>query len=487
MNEKETAEVKETNAFMRAPESKKFLTVIGVYCGIIANLLISTSNATVLPAAAAEIGGMDIYGLAQSISSVLSVALMPVFGFIAARNPHLKRILCTIGLAGGACVLLVRAIATNMMMIVVANVFWGMVSAAVFGVGFTIIRDVYDRKKAGFYLGLVGTVMSAATLIGPVLAGLVIDSLGWRAWTWICVAVLVVGALVTFFGVSVKKEEVADMAAAGNKFDGFGAVCVMIAFAALIIGLSMGTSYVRFGTPLNTALLVIAIVFLILLAINIKKKGNDAIIPIETLKNHNVLVLTAANFLHNFGAMTIIFFIAGFIMRTLIDDPICAALGPATAAGLASALMAVLGLVLGPIFGKVITKAGTAKTVMTIGNAVRVVVMACFVFFLVPGVPVWVIYVLMFAAGIFNSQQQVTQSAAPQIMLTAKERTIGNSTIQLGQNLGAGIGMAVFTLILAVDPAGGMRLCMVVALIAWIILFFITFLLKKPASEEAEA
>ena len=53
MNEKETAEVKETNAFMRAPESKKFLTVIGVYCGIIANLLISTSNATVLPAAPA--------------------------------------------------------------------------------------------------------------------------------------------------------------------------------------------------------------------------------------------------------------------------------------------------------------------------------------------------------------------------------------------------------------------------------------------------
>ena len=63
---------------------------------------------------------------------------------------------------------------------------------------------------------------------------------------------------------------------------------------------------------------------------------------------------------------------------------------------------------------------------------------------------------------------------------------IGNSTIQLGQNLGAGIGMAVFTLILAVDPAGGMRICMVVALVAWIILLFITFLLKKPAPEEME-
>ena len=123
MPENTAEQVQQTNAFMRAPEGKKLLTVIGVYCGIIANLLISTSNATVLPAAAADIGGMDIYGLAQSISSVLSVALMPVFGFIAARNPHLKRILCTIGLAGGACVLLVRAVATNMMMIVVANIF----------------------------------------------------------------------------------------------------------------------------------------------------------------------------------------------------------------------------------------------------------------------------------------------------------------------------------------------------------------------------
>ena len=106
MSDNTPAEAPKANAFMNAPESKKLLTVIGVYCGIIANLLISTSNATVLPAAAADIGGMDIYGLAQSISSVLSVALMPVFGFIAARNPHLKRILCTIGLAGGACVLL---------------------------------------------------------------------------------------------------------------------------------------------------------------------------------------------------------------------------------------------------------------------------------------------------------------------------------------------------------------------------------------------
>ena len=185
--------------------------------------------------------------------------------------------------------------------------------------------------------------------------------------------------------------------------------------------------------------------------------------------------------------MALSFFIAGFIMRQLTEDPICMTIGPALAGGLASVLMAVLGLFLSPVFGKMIAKSGTAKNVMTLGNVFRVIVMAAFVFVLVPGVPVWVIYVLMFLAGVFDSQQKATQSAAPQIMLSSELRTIGNSTIQLGQSLGAGIGMAIFTLLVGMNPAGGMRMCMIVALVAWIILFCITFLLKKPEADKLEA
>lgn len=481
----ETQETK-ANPFLDAPNSKKLMTVIGVYCGVIANLLVSMTNSTLFPAAAADIGGMEIYGLAQGISGILSVASMPIFGFIAARNPHLKRTLLALGLGVGAIVVFVRAVAPSMMVIIFANVFWGLVSAGVFAVGFTMIRDVYDRKQAGLYLGLVGTMMSIAMLVGPFLGGVVIDRLGWRVWCWIVFAILAVALIVVMMGVKVKKEEVEHLARKGGAFDFVGAFFVMVFLGCLIIALSMGGSYVRFGTPLNTGLLIVSVIALIALIVVIAKKGNDAIIPIDALKDRNTLVLTGANFLHNFGAMTISFFIAGFIMRQLAEDPICLTLGPALAAGIASALMAVLGLFLGPIFGKMIAKSGTAKNVMTLGNVFRVAVMAAFVFVLVPGVPVWVIYVLMFLAGVFNSQQQATQSAAPQIMLTPQLRTIGNSTIQLGQNLGAGIGTAIFTLLVGVDPVGGMRTCMIIALVAWIALFLITFLLKKPEAEELE-
>lgn len=473
------------NPFMKASEGKKKMTLVAVYLGVMANLMVSTTNATVFPAAAAEIGGMEIYGLAQGISGILSVCAMPIFGFIAARNPAMKRLLAGGAFAAGALVLLVRVFAPSMMAIIVANVFWGLVSGGVFAVGFTMIRDMYDKQKAGVYLGLVGTMMSAAMLIGPFVGGFVIDNVSWRVWSVVPMACLAVAAALMLLGVKATKEEAEHLAVKGGKFDFAGAAAVTVFLAALIIVLSMGSSYVKFGTPLSFGLMAVSAVALVALVLIIRKKGNDAIVPVNALKDRNTVVFAAANFLHNFGAMTISFFIGGFIMRTLAADPICAAVGPALAAGIASALMAVLGLFLGPVFGKMIAKRGDAKMVMTLGNVFRVVIMAAFVLFLVPGVPVWIIYVLMFFAGVFNSQQTVTQSAGPQLQLKPELRTLGNSVIQLGSNLGAGIGMAVFTLLVAADPAGGMRMCMIVALVAWVVLFFIAFLLQ-PLNEDAE-
>lgn len=482
----ESANQAQSNPFLSAPSSKKHMTVIGIYLAVIANMLVSNTNSTLLPAAAADIGGMDIYGLAQGISGIIAVCAMPIYGFIGARNPAAKRLLAGGSLAVGAVVLFLRGIAANMFVIIIANIFWGLVSAGVFAIGFTMIRDIYDKKQAGLYLGLVGTMMSIGILAGPFVGGLVIDKIGWRVWCFILFAFLALGAVLILMGMKVKKNEVEFLAVKGGKFDFVGAAVITVFLGCLIIALSMGSSYVRFGTWLSNALFIISLIALVALVIIVRRKKNDAIIPLNAIKDRNTLVLTGANFLHNFGAMSITFFIPGFIMRTLATDPIVEALGPALAGGLSTSLMAVLGLFLGPVFGRIIAKQNTAKWVMTFGNVFRVLIMGAFVLVLVPGVPVWVIYILSFLGGFFNSQQTVTQSTAPQIMLKPDLRTLGNSVIQLGQNLGAGSGMAVFTLLVAMDPATGMRLCMVVSLVAWAILLAITFFLKKSSEETAE-
>ena len=254
----EQANQERTNPFLSAPNSKKMMTVAGLYLAVIANMLVSNTNSTMLPAAAADIGGMDIYGLAQGVSGIIGVCAMPIYGFIGARNPAAKRILAGGSLVVGAAVLLIRGLATNMMVIIAANVFWGLVSAGVFAIGFTMIRDIYDKKQAGLYLGLVGTMMSIGILAGPFVGGLVIDQIGWRVWCFILFAFLALGAVLILMGVKVRKEDVEFLAVKGGKFDFAGAAVITVFLGCLIIALSMGSSYVKFGTPLNTALFVVS-------------------------------------------------------------------------------------------------------------------------------------------------------------------------------------------------------------------------------------
>lgn len=473
------------NPFQAAPNSKKMLTLFSVYLGVIANLMVSSTNATLLPTAAADIGGMEIYGLAQSIAGVLGVCAMPIFGFIGARNPHLKRTLMGAGLGIGALVILARALAPNFWVIIVANVFWGLVSAGVFVVGFTMIRDMFDQQKAGFYLGLNGTMMSVAMIAGPFLGGLVIDQLGWRLWCW-CVFFVLAAAfvMVQFFGIKASKEECADMAVKGGSFDFAGGAAITVFLAMLILVLSLGGSYAPFGSLASNAMIVVAIISLIALIVVVSKKGDDAIVPLGALKDRNTLIFTGCNLMHNLGQMSITFFVPAFVMMQLASDPIVSTVGPALAGNLVTVALALFGLFLGPIWGKMIAKDSSAKRALTIANVFRVGCMAALLFVLKPGVPAWVIYLIVLLAGVYNSNMTVAMSAGPQIQLKPELRVTGNSLVQLGQNLGAGIGVALFTFLMGADPVHGMTTCITISLVCFIVQFVISLFLKKGEAAE---
>ena len=130
-----------------------------------------------------------------------------------------------------------------------------------------------------------------------------------------------------------------------------------------------------------------------------------------------------------------------------------------------------------------IAKTGSAKGALMIGNALRIITMATLVVVLVPGTPVWIVYALMILAGIFTVQHSVTMSAGPQIQLAPNLRTTGNSVIQMAQNLGGSVGTAVFTLLISFNPVEDMHICLICALVAWIMLAAVSCLLEKAPEE----
>ncbi|MDR2434122.1 MAG: MFS transporter [Treponema sp.] len=430
------------NPYLAQPKGRKTITLVGIYFGFIASLMQSASLSTLLPVAATEIGGEDIYPLASIVVSIISVMAMPLYGYIGASRPRAKPMLVVLSLSvGGFLMLLIRAFALNMWIVVITSFFYGLVSAGLFVIGFSLIRDMFEQAVAGTYLGLVGSFMSFGMLAGPAISGVIMDTLGWRAVCHLLWVLFAVSAVLVFCGVRITKEESEKMATAGASFDLPGAVFMMLFMTGFILFLSLGSRYVPFGTPGNWALIAVMAAGLAGLVTVIRRKKGAAIIPSTVLADRNTMVFVICNFLLAGSSMAVFFFMPTYVLYVMR--------GTATQAALTTTLMSVLGLFLGPVFGRMIARAGSAKFVLTIGTVVRIAVTLLFILLLKPATPLMLVYVLMLLAGFYNSQQTITFSTGPQIQIRPEIRVLGNSVVQVGQNLGSAVAMVVYTIIIS--------------------------------------
>lgn len=459
------------NPFQTAPNGKKLLTVIGVYFAMITSILVSASSSLLLPAAAKEIGGLAYYPLATTLISCLGIALMPMYGFIAAKSPSSKRTLITVSFVVAGIILLSRAFATSMWFIIIPSAFLGLYSPAIYVLGYSTIRDMYDAKQAGIFLGLAGTMQSIGMLAGGPLVGGLVDLFGWRSPFYLIGPLFILAGIMVYFGVKVTKEEVKHMASTAASFDYAGATAIVVFLGATILALSLG-KLAPIGSSFNNILWIIAAVGLIALILVIRKKGAKAIVPSTVLTDRNTLCLTSYNFLSNFSTMALFFFLplyATYVMKQ-----------SSTLAGLLITSMSVAGLFMGPIYGRMIGKAANARGVAIVTTIIRIAVFSSFVLFLKPTTSIWVCYALMFVLGFAGSGGSVVPAVGPQVQIAPEKRQLGNSVVQLGASFGASIGIAIYTMIIGSSGVmGGMQTSLIIALVASVAVLLASLLLKK--------
>lgn len=67
------------------------MLLIGLMFCIFGSMIQSNTFSTLLPYAAKEIGGTEYYSLASTVTGVVSIVLMPLYGYLGARMPEIKR------------------------------------------------------------------------------------------------------------------------------------------------------------------------------------------------------------------------------------------------------------------------------------------------------------------------------------------------------------------------------------------------------------
>lgn len=179
--------------------TRKEITVIGV---VLAGAFLAILNQTVLSPALPKL--METFsitaGTAQWVTSIYMLVngiMVPISGFLIDRFPTRKLFFASMGMfvVGTAC----AAAAPTFEVLLVGRV----LQAAGAGIQLPLVAVVpmliFPPEKRGTAMGTAGIVMSCAPAAGPVLAGVIIDSMGWRMMFWAMVPLAVIVLLASIF------------------------------------------------------------------------------------------------------------------------------------------------------------------------------------------------------------------------------------------------------------------------------------------------
>ena len=147
--------------------------------------------AATLPATVRELGGLNLYGWAFSAFQLASLIGITVAGADADRRGPAGPFVA--GVALFVAGLLVAGLAPTMPVLVGGRVVQGLGAGCISSVSYTVIGQAYAEAARPQMLAITSSAWVVPGLIGPALAGIVADAVGWR-WVFLGLAPLMLGA-----------------------------------------------------------------------------------------------------------------------------------------------------------------------------------------------------------------------------------------------------------------------------------------------------
>ena len=236
------------------------------------------------------------------------------------------------GFAGGVAVL------------IVARVFQGFGAALMSPQTMAVITRVFPPERRGQAMGMWGAVAGAATLVGPLLGGVLVGSLGWEWIFFVNVPVGVVGFFLVWFFVPVLPRR-------SHRFDVIGVVLSGTGMFLLVFGIQEGQRY-GWGTISGIVsvplLITVGVFFLGVFVLWQARTRGEPLVPLRLFKDRNFSLANVAIITVG-GAVTSMTIPLMLYLQSVLG------LSPMGAAVLASP-MAVLSGVLAPFVGRLVDR-----------------------------------------------------------------------------------------------------------------------------------
>ena len=277
---------------------RQVLTVLtGLMLGMLVAALSQTVVATALPTIVGELGGQDQLSWVVSATLLASTASTPIWGKLSDLYGRklMYQSAIWIFIAGSFA----AGFSQNMAMLIGARTIQGLGIGGLMSLGQAIIGDIVSPRERGRYQGYMGSAFGLATVLGPLIGGVIVEHLSWR-WTFFVGIPIGLAALIV-------TERVLQLPfpRREHKVDWWGATWIVAGVSSILLVLSLGGDAFAWKSGWTLALAVLAVVFLAL-AVWQERRADEPIMPPHLFRNHTFVICGIAGLavgIAMFGAM----------------------------------------------------------------------------------------------------------------------------------------------------------------------------------------
>ena len=276
-------------------------------------VLDQTILATALPTIALDLGSVTDVAWLVTAYVVAAAASTPLWGKLGDRHGRKRLLEISLGLflvASALC-----GAAPGIAALIVARAVQGVAAGGLMALAMAAVGDLVPPRERARYQGYIAATFAAATVVGPLVGGVIVQHIGWR---WVFYVNLPIG-VAALAGLRLRMP-VPRAEAARHPLDILGAALLAAATAGFMLICVWGGRRYPWGSPEILALagVVGALAFALVLC---ERRAADPIVPFELLRTRTMAIACAALFLTTAALFAVNVFVPLYLQTTTGATP----------------------------------------------------------------------------------------------------------------------------------------------------------------------
>ncbi|NNC13925.1 MFS transporter [Planctomonas sp. JC2975] len=329
--------------------------LLGMFVSILAGTVVSTS----LPKIVSDLkGDQTAYTWVVVATLLATTVTTPIWGKLS--DLFNRKLLIQLSLAIFVIGSALAGFSQDPSMLIGFRVVQGVGAGGLTALSQVIMADIISPRERGKYMGIFGAIMAIGTVGGPLLGGLLTDSIGWRWNFFVGVPFAVLAIILLQVTLRLPKRPKRKVS-----IDYLGAVLIAAGVSILLIWVSLAGQKGQFEWASATSFWMVAGAALaLILAVIVELKAKEPVIPLRLFKNRTFTFAVIASISVGVAMFGTSVFLGQYMQLARGATP--------TQSGLLTLPMMAGILLSSIVVGQIISRTGKWKAFMVVGSVLLI-------------------------------------------------------------------------------------------------------------------